>query len=591
MIGCQNDNAVQSVIEKKETVVPEYLPANILSLSDLSSFKPSDSNWSVQGGVKSDFSKEWNLESITGAGVLVNNVKDIGVRDAAGEGSHLFTNLVHGDMELELDVLVAKNSNSGLYFQSRYELQIRDSAADDDVSSDDMGGIYAQSSEAKGSAPSLNAARAAGLWQHYKVLFRAPTFDAQGNKMSNAKFEYVYLNGYLIQENVEVAGPTIEAAFNDEVDMAPLMIQGDHGPVAFKNIKYKTFNKDQVQLSSLHYKLYDGKFDYIPDFTQLEVVKEGDVTDFKDLREIAGKNDGYSIVFEGDLTIPTDGEYLFESSIDDGGNTYINDQLVVHNQGEPGGGTERGSISLTKGLHKLRQSYYQEVWGANLSLNIEGPNIEKAPLPSLKEEKIVPDWAVRKDHKIVVEDEPVFIRGFVDHHDVKKTHILSVGTPQGIHYSYDTRHNQLINLWKGAFADVSRMWNGRGASQRLDPISAELGLESRPHSDDCRPLGFSVDDSGLPVFNYRCGDVIIYDRISPSSSNTSAIRRISVENGNYNYVIGSGERIDALSDGWYSIGNQYYVKAVSANPKWQIGDSEITTQVSSSEELVFEIYW
>ena len=67
------------------------------------------------------------------------------------------------------------------------------------------------------------------------MVFRAPRFDAGGKKTANARFVKVVHNGQVIHENVEVTGPTRAAAFNDEKPHGPLMLQGDHGPVAYRN--------------------------------------------------------------------------------------------------------------------------------------------------------------------------------------------------------------------------------------------------------------------------------------------------------------------------------------------------------------------
>jgi hypothetical protein len=71
-----------------------------------------------------------------------------------------------------------------------------------------------------------------------EVVFRAPRFDQQGSKIGNARFVKVVLNGQIIHEDVEVTGPTRAATFeNDpEAKKGPLMLQGDHGPVAYRNI-------------------------------------------------------------------------------------------------------------------------------------------------------------------------------------------------------------------------------------------------------------------------------------------------------------------------------------------------------------------
>ena len=95
----------------------------------------------------------------------------------------------------------------------------------------------------------MNAAKAPGLWQHYKIIFHAPKFDSLGRKEKNAVFKEVWLNGVLLHENQEVTGPTRAAAFKDEKPKGPLMIQGDHGPVALKNIRYKLYEDKKVAIT------------------------------------------------------------------------------------------------------------------------------------------------------------------------------------------------------------------------------------------------------------------------------------------------------------------------------------------------------
>jgi hypothetical protein len=70
-------------------------------------------------------------------------------------------------------------------------------------------------------------------------VFRAPHFDAAGKKTANALFVKVVQNGVVIHENVQVTGPTRAASFQDEKPLGPLMLQGDHGPVAYRNIRIR----------------------------------------------------------------------------------------------------------------------------------------------------------------------------------------------------------------------------------------------------------------------------------------------------------------------------------------------------------------
>ena len=145
-------------------------------------------------------------------------------------GCDLMTEAEFADCTISLEFMIPKGSNSGVYPMGRYEVQIIDSFGKDaDFGPGDMGVIY------KTAAPVKPKFKAPGEWQTMEIVFKAPRFDA-GKKTAKAKFVKVVLNGATIHENVEVEGPT-GGELGSEIAKGPLMFQGDHGPVAFRNIK------------------------------------------------------------------------------------------------------------------------------------------------------------------------------------------------------------------------------------------------------------------------------------------------------------------------------------------------------------------
>jgi hypothetical protein len=134
-----------------------------------------------------------------------------------------------------------------VYFQSRYEVQILDSWGVEKPKHGDCGGIYQRWKDGKGfdgHPPRVNASRPPGQWQTFDVIFRAPRFDAAGRKVENARFIAVKHNGIVVHENVEVSGPTRASTFGDEKPTGPLMLQGDHGPVAYRNLWIRPMTSD-----------------------------------------------------------------------------------------------------------------------------------------------------------------------------------------------------------------------------------------------------------------------------------------------------------------------------------------------------------
>jgi hypothetical protein len=160
-----------------------------------------------------------------------------------GRTVNLVTEQKFGDIELYVEFMLAKGSNSGVYLHGLYEVQVFDSfGSTHAMTSSDGGGIYHRWIDNKGvggSAPKVNASRAPGEWQSYHIWFRAPRFDAGGKKTENAKFVHVLHNGLPVQDNVEVDGVTRSGMDIPEAATNPIMLQGDHGPVAFRNIYYR----------------------------------------------------------------------------------------------------------------------------------------------------------------------------------------------------------------------------------------------------------------------------------------------------------------------------------------------------------------
>ncbi len=161
------------------------------------------------------------------------------VNISAGHGHSvdLYTTQTFGDVTVELEVMVPKGSNSGVYLMGEYEVQVLDSFGKDaNPDKGDMAAIYGVK------APANPAFKKPGEWQTLKIDFLAPRFDADGKKTANAKFTKVELNGSVVHRDVEVLGPTGSQLSDTEKPTGPLMLQGNHGAVSFRNLKITPAN-------------------------------------------------------------------------------------------------------------------------------------------------------------------------------------------------------------------------------------------------------------------------------------------------------------------------------------------------------------
>jgi hypothetical protein len=139
-----------------------------------------------------------------------------GVLKNAKSGANLGSVQKFDDFKLHLEFRVPKGANSGVYLRGRYELQV-DDAAGLEPSSHHLGGLYGFI------APSESVARAAGEWQSMDVTLvgRMLTYT---------------LNGTMVICNREIPGITGGALDSAEAEPGPLLLQGDHGPVEYRNI-------------------------------------------------------------------------------------------------------------------------------------------------------------------------------------------------------------------------------------------------------------------------------------------------------------------------------------------------------------------
>jgi hypothetical protein len=181
---------------------------------------------------------EWEVADTiaAGEGTIVNGPK--------GRTLNLLTETEFGDIELHVEFCIAKHSNSGVYLQGRYEIQVYDSfgVEKSDYPGIECGGIYPRwinELNVGGHSPRVNASKPAGEWQSFDISFRAPRFDASGKKVANAKMLRVRHNGQVVHENVELDGPTRSAQWESEKQAGPILLQGDHGPVAYRNLRVK----------------------------------------------------------------------------------------------------------------------------------------------------------------------------------------------------------------------------------------------------------------------------------------------------------------------------------------------------------------
>lgn len=199
--------------------------------------------WQEVGAAYPNAGNLKSLAATSGQGVIYNG--------RLGRAPNLVSADEFGDVEAHVEFMVPRGSNSGVKFEGVYEIQIFDSYGVKTPTASDNGGVYPRAELLPkyhhiddGYPPRVNGSRPPGEWQTLDVVFRAPKFDADGKKVADARFDTIVLNGQVVHEGLSLPCPTGHAWRRKEEPKGPFLLQGDHGPVAFRNVRLRPLKSD-----------------------------------------------------------------------------------------------------------------------------------------------------------------------------------------------------------------------------------------------------------------------------------------------------------------------------------------------------------
>jgi 3-keto-disaccharide hydrolase len=163
-----------------------------------------------------------------------------GYMESVKGSGYIFSRRTVGDFQLHVEwaapvPAMGKSQgrgNSGVFLMGQYEIQVLDSYENDTYPDGQAASVYGQY------PPLVNVCRPPGEWQSYDIVFRRPRFDRNGGLLKAARVTLLH-NGVLVQDNVELWGPTNwlqHSPYFAHPDRLPISLQ-DHGnPVRFRNI-------------------------------------------------------------------------------------------------------------------------------------------------------------------------------------------------------------------------------------------------------------------------------------------------------------------------------------------------------------------
>jgi hypothetical protein len=202
--------------------------------------------------------------------------------------------------------------------------------------------------------------------------------------------------------------------------------------------------------------------------------------------------------------------------------------------------------------------------------------------------------------------EPVMQRSFAFHLGKKKTHVIHVGDPSGLHYSYDLKQGALLQVWRGPFLNATQMWHDRGEPQTAEPLGVTIVLDGRfpltwdhqaqPDSLQATDLvykGYKIEQ-GRPVFMYdwASAKMQLEDRIVSAANNIGLKRTITFKSASsmqsaIDYVISPPKQIASVNASLVGLKDQTYFVQTSGGGV----DLSAGRQAIQGTSLTYQIIW
>ncbi len=341
-------------------------------------------------------------------------------------------------------------------------------------------------------------------------------------------------------------------------------------------------------ISDVRYMLYTGNWERLPDFDALTPVTTDHVPSGLFDIGVAKRKERFGIVFTGNLRVPTDGEYVFQLSSDDGSRLRIDDKVVIDHDGIHGHSAKREKVRLTKGDHPIELAYFQGHADASLFLGWSGPGIEGEVLSPRVKRRRGGDSAMPVGIPLVSRNgEAIIYRNFIAG---AGSRAIGVGYPGGVNLAFDADALCLAMIWQGGFIDAKRHWEGRGQGEQpplgygvVSPVTgspfAVLESAGTPWPDTARKKsamraedadvfkGYTLSKEGrFPTFRYTFGNLEVEDAFTPGGGTatndagfTRTLRLSGIFGDVFQFRAAVGKKIERQDDGRFVVDDLLHI--------------------------------
>ncbi len=401
--------------------------------------------------------------------------------------------------------------------------------------------------------PLAEAKRKEGLWQKIELVMSLTGLNGI------PVIEKVILNDLLIHSNVLL--PNLKSA------NGTLSFSNQNGLLAFKNFEYIGFEKKQpISIVNLTYTLEET---YNSD-RSFESKKQDKVSGKSATltTDIPNNFNKYILHYKGEMNVEKDAMYGFTLEHQGTGKLLIDGEQVVGSGEYLYRNPISGLKEIKAGKHSFEYIYHPIYWRPVFGVEVSGADFRPY---GLNDPKTLPTRQLEGGIFIDnVESKAKTIRSFLNFNETKLTKVISVGTPEKIHYSFDLDNGSLLQVWKGKFADVTQMWHERGEPQLLYTSGLltvlnneipffEINNEAQTKTDvytEFINAGYDLDENGVPIYTYNWKNASFTQKFSPSYDGLLCEVTCS-ETAKFGYTLAIGNEITKLSEKLYKVDNFY----------------------------------
>ena len=376
---------------------------------------------------------------------------------------------------------------------------------------------------------------------------------------------------------------------------------------------------DGPKIAELKFKLYQGSWDKLPDFSKLSPTRTGDLSEGLVGWKFDDYKNQFGMEFDGKLKAAKKGKYSFFLASDDGAEIFIDGKSVLKRDGiHPAGDPQERAVQLDEGEHALHVNYFQQAGEAELYVAWSGPGFSETPLSSwIPESRKDPAARAKGDKNsgIVLApeaDRAIIYRNFLEGSSPRG---IAVGFPSHLNLCFDADQMSVSMLWRGAFIDAKRHWTDRGGGNQpplgyavVKPAGNEQGLavladpnttpwpKHQQRAEGAQFKGYHLDAKGFPTFAYTMGGLTVQETYETQGTdadlNAKLVRiiRISGSASPNTYLRAAAGEVKAEGN-QFVIGKQFSISVQGATPQARQNELILPLDPATSKEIRLTYQW